>query len=861
MNIEKFTLKSKEALRAAQSLAEQNNNQEVKGVHLLRALISQGSEGIIPPLLKKIGVNTDIFNNELNQIIKKEVSVQGDGAEVYFGREIKTVLDQALIEMKNLGDEYVSTEHLLLSLEKNGSQQVKNLLAKQGINRKKILEALSELRGSNNITDDNPEGKFDVLNKFCIDLTDLARQGKLDPVIGRNQEIKRTIQVLSRRTKNNPILIGEAGVGKTALAEGIAQKIVEGDVPESIKNKRILNLDLGALIAGAKYRGEFEDRLKSVLKEIENSQGNIILFIDEIHTMVGAGAAQGAMDASNMLKPPLARGTLHCIGSTTIDEFRQYIEKDKALVRRFQPVLIEEPSVEDTIHILRGLKEKYEAHHGITIKDEALIAAAKLSNRYITDRHLPDKAIDLIDEGAAKLKMEIESVPPNIEKIQQEITKLEIERESLKKDKSKAAKNQLEEVEKKLEKLKELEENKLKKWESEKRIISRLRQIKKERDDLNTKVQLAQREGNLARASEIMYGELPRLNEESKELEEKMAQINKGESFLREDVGPEDIAIVVSTWTGIPVHKMLEGENEKLLNLEERIHQRVVGQEEAIAAVSDTIRRSRAGLQDPQKPLGSFIFAGPTGVGKTEVAKTLTEVLFSSEDQLIRLDMSEYMEKHSVARLIGAPPGYVGYDQGGQLTEQVRRKPYSVILFDEIEKAHRDVFNALLQILDDGRLTDGQGRLVDFKNTILILTTNLGSEYSNYNNLQSSVDAALKERFRPEFLNRIDEIITFHPLKKDHLKDIVKIQLERLKELLSEKEIQLETDADTLEFLVEKGYNPVFGARPLKRAIQNYLINPLSKQIISGDIVSGTKIKTALSPEKEIKFLPVENAE
>ena len=846
MRYDKFTIKSQELIQNAQDLASRQKNPQLEPEHLLSAMLTE-TEGIAGAILQKMGVAPGQVVSEITRAVERLPKVSQPD-QVYVSSQTKKVLDAAFAEAAKMKDQYVSIEHILLALcdEKNG--ETPRILHRHGINRDAILKILIDIRGSQRITDPNPEEKYQALDKFSRNLTDLARLGKLDPVIGRDEEIRRIVQVLSRRTKNNPVLIGEPGVGKTAIVEGLAQRIISGDIPESLKNRRLVALDMGALIAGAKYRGEFEDRLKAVIKEVEKSDSEIILFIDELHTLVGAGAAEGAVDASNMLKPALARGTLRCVGATTLNEYRKYIEKDAALERRFQPVLVKQPTVEDTISILRGLKEKYEVHHGVRIKDSAIVAAATLSDRYITDRFLPDKAIDLIDECASKLRIEIDSMPTEIDDIQRRITQAEIEREALKKESDPASRQRLVKLEGELSNLKdELHEMKGH-WLNEKELIQNIRAIKGEQEHLGVEAQRAERQGDLAKVAEIRYGRLNDLQRRLEEANRHLAEQQETHKMLKEEVDAEDVAEVISRWTGIPVSKMLEGEKDKLIHMEERLGRRVIGQHEAIVAVSNAVRRARAGLQDPNRPIGSFIFMGPTGVGKTELAKALAEFLFDSEQAIVRIDMSEYMEKHAVARLIGAPPGYVGYEEGGYLTEAVRRRPYSVVLFDEIEKAHPEVFNVLLQILDDGRMTDGHGRTVDFKNTILIMTSNVGSQYIQelgglrYEEMVERVMDALRSHFKPEFLNRIDETIIFHNLSQDQLGEIVDIQVERLARRLAEKNIDLVLSQSAKAFVAEKGYDPVYGARPLKRVIQKLIENELSLEILNGNIREGDRV-------------------
>lgn len=844
----RFTEKAQEAIAESQAIATRYGHQVVDVEHLLEALIAQEG-GLIPRILERCGIPLKIFREELEGELEKFPRITGTTATTgnYISQRFSELLVKAREEAKRLKDEYVSVEHLLLAmLEESSKTVVGRLFRSHGLTREALLRVLTEVRGSQRVTSPNPEVTYEALEKYGRDLTKLAELGKLDPVIGRDSEIRRTIQVLCRRTKNNPVLIGEPGVGKTAIVEGIAQRIVKGDVPESLKSRRIVALDMGALIAGAKYRGEFEERLKAVLKEISSSQGQIILFIDEIHTVVGAGKAEGAIDAGNMLKPMLARGELHCIGATTLDEYRKYIEKDAALERRFQPVLVEEPSVEDTISILRGLKNRYEVHHGVRIRDSALVAAAVLSHRYISDRFLPDKAIDLVDEAAAKLKTEIESMPEELESLERKVLQLEIEREALKKEKDEASQLRLKELEKELAETR-AERDRLKAhWEGEKGAIIKLQQLREELQKAEQEMEKAQREYDLNKVAELRYGKIPVLNKQIQELESKISE--KGESkerMIQEEVTPDLIAEIVSRWTGIPVSRLLEGEKEKLLKLDQILHKRVVGQDEAVQAVSDAILRARSGLKDPKRPIGSFIFLGPTGVGKTELARSLAEALFDSEENMIRLDMSEYMEKHTVARLIGAPPGYVGFEEGGQLTEAVRRKPYSVLLLDEIEKAHPEVFNLFLQILEDGRLTDGHGRTVDFRNTIIIMTSNIGSVYLTEaalaggvipDHVRAKIMDELRAVFRPEFLNRIDEVVIFKPLSLKEIKQIVDLQVVLLKNRLKEKYIEIELTDAAKEHLAQEGYSPVYGARPLRRVIQKELETPLSRKIIQGEI-------------------------
>jgi ATP-dependent Clp protease ATP-binding subunit ClpB len=854
MQFDKFTIKSQELIQHSQNLAAQHNNQQIEPEHLLGSMLSE-PEGFVNSILKKLGASSGSVAQEVAQAIERLPKV-GQPGDVYVSTRTKSVLDAAFSEAAKMKDQYVSLEHILLAITDEKEGDAVKILAHHGVTRDSILKVLIDIRGSQRITDPNPEEKYQALEKFSRNLTDLARLGKIDPIIGRDDEIRRIVQVLSRRTKNNPVLIGEPGVGKTAIVEGLAQRIVEGDVSESLKNRRLVALDMGALIAGAKYRGEFEDRLKAVIKEVEKAEGEIILFIDELHTLVGAGASEGAVDASNMLKPALARGTLRCVGATTLNEYRKYIEKDAALERRFQPVMVREPSVEDTISILRGIKEKYEVHHGVRIKDSAIVAAAALSNRYISDRFLPDKAIDLIDECASKLRIEIDSMPAEIDEIQRRITQAEIEREALKKETDPASKERLAKLEAELGEMKAEILGMKAHWQNEKDLIQTIRKIKEEQEQLGIEAQQAEREGDLARVAEIRYGRSTELETRLNEANQELAGLQKNRKMLKEEVDDEDIAEVISRWTGIPVSKMLEGEKEKLVHMEDRIAHRVIGQDEAVEAVANAVRRARSGLQDPNRPIGSFIFMGPTGVGKTELAKALAEFLFDSEQAIVRVDMSEYMEKHAVARLIGAPPGYVGYEEGGYLTEAVRRRPYSVVLFDEIEKAHPEVFNILLQILDDGRMTDGHGRTVDFKNTIVIMTSNVGSQWiqelgvSRRAEMEARVTEALRASFKPEFLNRIDEVIIFHNLSPEQIGEIVDIQIKQLSTRLAENNIELALADGARKFIVDKGYDPVYGARPLKRVIQKYIENQLSMEILKGTITAGSRISAEVEDDR-----------
>jgi ATP-dependent Clp protease ATP-binding subunit ClpB len=855
LRFDKMTVKAQGALQQANEVAASHENQQIEPVHLLAALVSQ-TDGVVPSLLTRLGIHSEALTQEIEREIGRLPKVQGI-AQQHLGKPLDKVLERAFDEAERFKDEYVSTEHLFLALAGEDRDPAGQLLKRQGASHEAILQSLTSVRGTQRVTSQNPEATYASLEKYARDLTDLARRGKLDPVIGRDEEIRRVMQILARRTKNNPVLIGEPGVGKTAIAEGLAQRIVSGDVPDVLKTKRLVALDLAALVAGAKFRGEFEERLKAVLKEITEAEGQIILFIDELHTLVGAGAAEGSMDASNILKPALARGELRAIGATTLNEYKKYIEKDPALERRFQPVLVSEPTVEDTIAILRGLKERYEVHHGVRIKDAAILAAATLSHRYISDRFLPDKAIDLIDEAAASLRMQIDSLPVEIDEIERRVMQLEIERQSLLKESDAHSKERRKQIEQELAKLKEDSSARKARWQAEKDAIMKIRKLKESIDQLKTEEQKFERAGELAKVAEIRYGKIAAAERELKQAEERFASVQKDSPMLKEEVDEEDIAKLVSKWTGIPAGRLMEGEVQKLVHMEERLRQRVVGQEDALARVANAVRRSRAGLSDAKRPIGSFIFLGPTGVGKTELARALAEFLFDDEKLMIRIDMSEYMEKHSVSRLIGAPPGYVGYEEGGQLTEQVRRHPYSVILFDEIEKAHPDVFNVLLQILEDGRLTDGKGRTVDFRNTVMVMTSNVGSaaifELSSKDPEQARKAAmeALRAAFRPEFINRIDEIVIFNPLGKEQLGRIVGLLLKNVEKLLAERQITLELTPAATELLLREGYDPAYGARPLRRTIQRLIQDPLALQILEGKVLPGAHIRVDRDGQKD----------
>jgi len=855
LRFEKMTVKAQEALQSAQEIAARHENQQIEPVHLLSALVTQ-ADGVVTPLLARLGIRSELLSQEIEREIGRLPRVTGF-AQQHMGKPLNDLLERAFDEAQGFKDEYVSTEHIFLAIAGQDRDPAGQLLKKQGASHEAILQALTSVRGTQRVTSQNPEATYAALEKYARDLTELARRSKLDPVIGRDEEIRRVMQILARRTKNNPVLIGEPGVGKTAIVEGLAQRIVSGDVPDVLKTKRLVALDLAALVAGAKFRGEFEDRLKAVLKEITEAAGQIILFIDELHTLVGAGAAEGAMDASNMLKPALARGELRAIGATTLNEYKKYIEKDPALERRFQPVLVEEPSVEDTIAILRGLKERYEVHHGVRIKDAAILAAATLSHRYISDRFLPDKAIDLIDEAAASLRMQIDSLPVEIDEIERRIMQLEIERQALLKESDAHSKERRVQIEKELAKLREDSSGRKARWQAEKEAIGKIRKLKEQIEQLRAEEQRYERAGELAKVAEIRYGRIAAADRQLKQAEERFAAMQKDARMLKEEVDEEDIAKLVSKWTGIPVGRLLEGEAQKLVHMEERLRLRVVGQDEALARVANGVRRSRAGLSDTKRPIGSFIFLGPTGVGKTELARALAEFLFDDEKLMIRIDMSEYMEKHSVSRLIGAPPGYVGYEEGGQLTEQVRRHPYSVILFDEIEKAHPDVFNVLLQILEDGRLTDGKGRTVDFRNTVLVMTSNVGStaifELAHRDPERARKEAmeALRAAFRPEFINRIDDIVIFNPLGKEQLERVVELLLRGVEDLLAERQITLELAPAAKELLVREGYDPAYGARPLRRTIQRLVQDPLALQILEGNVLPGDHVRVDRDAQKD----------
>lgn len=870
MRLDKLTIKAQNAIQDAQHIADQNGQQQIEPEHLLLALLAQEG-GVVAPILQKLGANPEALASRVQSEIDKMPRISGAAAGSYIGPRLKRALDIAMEEAERLKDEYISTEHLLIGIASEPGAAA-NVLNSMGAGRDAIYQAMAEVRGTQRVTDQNPEDKYQALERYGRDLTEEARKGKLDPVIGRDEEIRRVIQVLSRRTKNNPVLIGEPGVGKTAIVEGLAQRVISGDVPESLKNKKVVSLDLGGLVAGTKYRGEFEDRLKAVLKEIKDAEGEIILFIDELHTIVGAGAAEGAVDAANLLKPMLARGELKCVGATTLDEYRKHIEKDAALERRFQPVIVDPPSVDDTVAILRGLKERYEAHHGVRIKDSALVAAAVLSDRYISDRFLPDKAIDLIDEAASRLRIEIDSMPTEIDEVERRIRQLEIEREALKKETDASSRKMLDKLEKELADLRERSVQMKAHWQNEKDAISAIRDIKARIEETKQQEITAERSGDLGRAAELKHGEIPKLQHELEEMDHRLNDLQKDQKMLKEEVDEEDIAEVVSKWTGVPITRMMEGEMQKLVNMENRLEQRVIGQDEAVTAVANAVRRARAGLQDPNRPIGSFIFMGPTGVGKTELARALAEFLFDDEHAMIRVDMSEFMEKHSVARLIGAPPGYVGYEEGGYLTEHVRRRPYSVILFDEIEKAHQDIFNVLLQILDDGRLTDGQGRTVDFKNTVIIMTSNVGSDVirergvvgfrqgvssdakAKDDEVRRVIMEALKAQFRPEFLNRIDEIIVFNSLSEEDIKTIVEIQINHLKRRLADRRLEIELTDAAKDVIAKEGFDPAYGARPLKRIIQREIQDKLALKLLEGQFKEGEKIIVDASPSGEIIF-------
>ncbi len=855
MRLDRFTLRGQEAIQSAIEAAERNQNQQVEPEHVLLAMLEQ-PEGVVRPILGKLGANLQVVTNDVQAAVARFPKVQG--GQQYFSPRLSQIFTASQKEAERMQDEYISTEHLLLAIADEKDGAAGRVLRQHGVNREDLSKVIEQMRGGARVTDQNAEANYQALTKYAKDLTELARQGKLDPVIGRDDEIRRTVQVLSRRTKNNPVLIGEPGVGKTAIVEGLAQRMISGDVPETLRNKRLISLDLGSMLAGAKYRGEFEDRLKAVIKEIENSQGHIVLFIDELHTLVGAGAAEGAIDASNMLKPALARGELRCVGATTLNEYKKHIEKDAALERRFQPVVVGEPTVEDTIAILRGLKERYEVHHGVRIKDSAIVAAATLSNRYITDRFLPDKAIDLIDEAASRLRIEIDSLPVEIDQLEREIMQLEIERQALQRETDERSKARLHEIEQRVADLRERSSAMKAKWQTEKEIIERIRKAKEEVEQTKIQAEQYERAGDYNKVAELRYGKLVGLQQQLDADQAKLGEAQSEGVFLKEEVDEEDVAQVVAKWTGVPVSKMLEGEMQKLVSMEDRLSQRVIGQDEALTAVANAVRRARAGLQDPNRPIGSFIFLGPTGVGKTETARALAEFMFDDERAMIRLDMSEYMEKHAVARMIGAPPGYVGYEEGGQLTEAVRRRPYSVVLFDEIEKAHQDVFNVLLQILDDGRLTDSKGRTVDFKNTVLIMTSNLGSRemqgtQDDEKEMREAVLEVLREHFKPEFLNRVDDIVIFHQLTREQIGSIIEVQLERLRRMLADRNMTLVLDDSAKALLSREGYDPMYGARPLKRAIQTLIQNPLASLLLRGEVAPGHTIRVSADGD-QMKF-------
>ncbi len=863
MRIDKFTQKGQEALLEAQNVAQKYNHPAVKPEHLLKVLVGQEG-GVVPSVLKRIGVDIDMLGQRIDETLDRMPRATGTSVQVGMDRNLVNLIDEAEAIADKMKDDYTSTEHILLAMAQSKSATVRELLATFGVNEKSIMTALMGIRGSQRVNSQTPENQYEALVKYGRDLTQEARKGTLDPVIGRDEEIRRTIQILNRRTKNNPVLIGEPGVGKTAIVEGLAQRIVRGDVPIGLKEKKLVALDLGALVAGAKYRGEFEERLKAVLQEIQSTDGQILLFIDEMHTLVGAGAAEGAMDASNMLKPMLARGELHAIGATTLDEYRKHIEKDAAFERRFQPVYVDEPSVEDTISILRGLKERYEVHHGVRITDSAVISAATLSHRYISDRFLPDKAIDLVDEAASRLRTEIDSKPAELDTVDREIMQLQIEREALKKEKDAGSKERLEKIEEHLANLEEKSTHLSVRWQAETNAIEKVRGIREQIDQANQQIEEAERQADLQRAAELRYGYLRQLENDLADAEAALAQLQHHGALLKEEVDSEDIAAIISKWTGIPASKLLEGEIEKLVQMEKRLHRRVVGQDTAVESVAHAVRRSRSGLQDPNRPIGSFIFLGPTGVGKTELARALAEFLFDDEQNIVRIDMSEYQERHTVARLIGAPPGYVGYDEGGQLTEAVRRRPYSVVLFDEIEKAHPEVFNVFLQVLDDGRLTDGQGRTVDFRNTVIIMTSNIGSDsilnITDDQAMRERVTFALREHFRPEFLNRIDEVVFFHRLESEHIRQIAEIQLDNVRQLLAKRNISIEMTDAAMALLIGKGYDPAYGARPLKRAIQQRVTDPLAMQIIQNEVRDSDHLLVD-ARDDELTFRVTESAE